>query len=319
MPSITNDEPFSLQQLQEATEGAQPPPKPEKVTATDGVELAVRSYLPKDRPPRAILVFLHGGGAHSGAGYQHIGQGLCSSEYDLAVYMPDLRGHGASGGPRGDAPSAEQVLKDVTSVLDYAKAAHINGLPLFLGGHSSGGGLVVNYSAWTERLATLSGYVLLSPQLGYLADTMRPAADKKQEFATVSILPFIVNGITGMLGHNKAVRFRYGPEVLKDEGMVSFNTVNMANAITPTAPKDHFRAMNLPLGLWVGADDELFIADKVVAFVETIDKPGDGTCGVVIPSEKHLGILVSAHRFLGPWIIDRVVHQTGKREKESKR
>jgi hypothetical protein len=156
--------------------------------------------------------------------------------------------------------------------------------------------------------------MLLSPQLGYLADTMRPSAlaAKKQDFATVSILPFIVNGITGLLGHNKAVRFRYSPEVLKDEGMVSFNTVNMANAITPSAPKDQFRAMTLPLGLWVGAEDELFIADKVVAFAETIEEPGDGTCSVVLPGEKHLGILVNAHRFLGPWIIDRVEQQTRK-------
>jgi acylglycerol lipase len=119
-------------------------------------------------------------------------------------------------------------------------------------------------------------------------------------------LPFVVNGITGLLGHSKAVSFKYSPEVLKDDTMVSFNTVNMANAITPTAPKKQFRAMTLPIGLWVGAEDELFVADKVAAFAELIEKPADGNCSVVVPSEKHLGILVKAHRFLGPWITNRV-------------
>mmetsp|Transcript_20837 Transcript_20837/g.34442 ORF Transcript_20837/g.34442 Transcript_20837/m.34442 type:complete len:119 (-) Transcript_20837:555-911(-) len=113
--------------------------------------------------------------------------------------------------------------------------------------------------------------------------------------------------MTGLMGHSKAVRFHHSPEILADDGMVSFNTVNVANAITPPAPQDQFRAItNLPLGLWIGADDEVFLADKVADFTNHIENPRDGTCGIVVEGENHLGILVNAHRYIGPWIVQRV-------------
>ena len=47
-------------------------------------------------------------------------------------------------------------------------------LPLFLGGHSSGAGLTLNYASQTDR-ELVSGYVFLSPRLGCQAETDRPS------------------------------------------------------------------------------------------------------------------------------------------------
>lgn len=289
--------PFSFREIQDAQNGGKPPEPPDHIKASDSVELAVRVYRPTKEPPRAALVFYHGGGAHSGAGYQAIGRGLCE-DYGMSVYMPDLRGHGASSGPRGDAPSSEQVLRDVSTVIELVRNKE-SSIPLFLGGHSSGGGLVVNYASWSDRLLT-EGYVLISPQLGYKSDTSRPSSSQAK-FASVSIGTFILNGIFGVLGHSKAVRFNYPAEVLaEDKGMVSYNTVNMANAITPDSPNDQISSIDLPIGIWVGSDDELFVAAAVAKFAKNIRAPGKGTCGTVVPRENHLSIIVRAHEFIGP-------------------
>ena len=154
----------------------------------------------------------------------------------------------------------------------------------------------------------------------------------RREFATVSILPFVLNGITGgyFLGHYKAVKFNYPNKVLEqDPGLVAFNTVNMANAITPDNPKKQMDSLlgvtqggaeeqrknrletdgaeettTPPLGLWVGGDDELFEAEKVAAFAKD---------GIVLPGEKHLGIIINAHKWMGPWIVE---HMTKNKSSE---
>merc|ERR1711933_414417 len=156
---------------------------------------------------------------------------------------------------------------------------------IVLGGHSSGGGLVLNYATSSRprnnAVPKIAGYVLVAPELGYKSGTARPG---RTDFATVNILAFIANGIFGILGHSKAVRFRYPASILEDDpGMVGFNTVNMANAITPEHPREQMATLccgpSTPVGLWVGADDELFVADTVAGFVATTDDDDNDNAG----------------------------------------
>ena len=237
---------------------------PEFLTASDDVALAYRRYAPID--PRAVLLFYHGGGAHSGAGYQFLGHGL-QTEYDIAVYMPDIRGHGASGGPRGDAPGPRQVWDDITTFIKHVRAVHPQ-LPLFLGGHSSGAALALNYASQADH-EPVAGYVFLSPQLGSRAHIDRPAL--AAPFATVDGSAFAAHAMSGGAthGHDYAVKFNYPAEALAaDPGLVAAITVNMSNALMPAAPDRQFAALDRPFGLWIGAEDELFLPDKVLAFAD---------------------------------------------------
>lgn len=293
--------PFSFDEILKAKEHGKSQAPAATLSATDGVELVIHVYRPEAVKPAGALLFYHGGGAHSLAGYQHIGRGL-SQKYNMSVYMPDLRGHGLSGGPRGDSPSTEQVFQDISSTLEYISEEE-TALPqnkIFLGGHSSGGGLVINYSTWSKR-RNVAGYVLVSPELGYLSKTARPG---RQDFAKVAILPFVLNGIFGILGHSKAVKFQYPDSALRDDGVIGYNTVNMANAITPTSPPEQFSKIDRPIGLWIGSDDELFVSEAVVEYTKRVQVPG--TCGIVIPGKNHLGILVGVYEFIGPWVTDRL-------------
>ncbi|MEK8128701.1 alpha/beta hydrolase [Paenibacillus filicis] len=78
------------------------------VESGDHVRLAYRAYTPAN--PKAVVIFYHGSGANSAAGYQPIGEEL-SQAYGIATYLPDIRGHGMSGGPRGDAPSIDRSTR----------------------------------------------------------------------------------------------------------------------------------------------------------------------------------------------------------------
>jgi alpha-beta hydrolase superfamily lysophospholipase len=292
-------ESFSFSEVQSA--GSIDLPAPETLTASDGVKLVYRKYIPQN--PRAVLLFHHGGGAHSGAGYQHLGNGL-QTQFDVAVYMPDLRGHGASGGARGDAPSPKQVWADVTTFIKQIRA-EFPGLPFILGGHSSGGGLILNYASQPEH-ETVDRYLFVSPELGFRSNTARP---NRTDFAAVTTFPFIVNAMSGgaLLGHSHAVRFNYPKELLAaDKGMVASYSVNMANAVTPSAPHQQFKNLDRPFGLWIGADDELLLPGMVLAFADLAATVRASSETGSIPNANHLSVLLNAHATVGPWIANFV-------------
>lgn len=296
---------FSFDELQSANTVELP--DPETLTASDGVMLSYRHYTPI--APSAVVLFYHGGGAHSGAGYHLLGSGL-QNEFDIAVYMPDIRGHGASEGPSGDTPNSKQVWKDITTFIKHIHTKFPQ-LPLFLGGHSSGAGLILNYAAQPNH-ESIDNYIFLSPEFGFRSKTARPSL--ATSFTTVNTFPFIINSMSGGLlsGHSRAVRFNYPTELLaSDKGLVSYYTVNMANAVTPYAPHQQFTKIDRAFGLWIGADDELILPSKVLAFADLATSVRAESEVGSISNATHLSILVNAHATIGPWIAG-LVQRTGK-------
>ena len=79
-----------------------------------------------------------------------------------AVYAPDRRGSGRSGGPRGHLDRYERALDDVDEMVRVVSAEH-PGTPLFLAASSWAAKLGVVYAA--RRPAPLSGLLLLGPGL----------------------------------------------------------------------------------------------------------------------------------------------------------
>lgn len=271
----------------------------EYVQASDAVPLAFRSYLPQHA--KAVLIFYHGAGAHSGLSYHHLGASL-SDDFQVAVYLPDIRGHGGSGGDRGDTPSVDQVWLDVNTLVKQARV-HYPKLPIFIGGHSGGSGLALNYSSWDQR-AAIDGYVFLAPYFGFRSNTNYDKSQSKFEFSTVRTSYFIVNSISGgkLLGHSKAVTFHYPDSVLKQHPeIVTFNTVNMSNSITPYSPDTQLLDLQ-KFGLWIGGEDEAFDPLKVVNFAK--DNSDDNAIKEIkiIKGENHFSIILRASELIGPWL-----------------
>ena len=287
---------FSFRELREASKVSLP--NPEELTASDGIKLSYRRYAPAS--PNAAILFYHGGGAHNGAGYQYFGSGL-QIQFDTIVFMPDIRGHGASGGPRGDTPHPKQVWADISTFLKYIRAEFPQ-LPLFLGGHSSGAGLILNYTSQSGH-EPVDGYIFLSPEFGYRSNTARPSLSTP--FARAIIPAFVVHAMSaGLLcGHYHAVRFNYPSEVLSsDKGMGASCTINMSKAVTPNSPRRQFAALDRAFGLWIGEDDELLSPGRVLAFAGQAASVRANSQASSIPNVNHLSIFIKAHETVGPWI-----------------
>ncbi|WP_083341937.1 alpha/beta hydrolase [Mycobacterium talmoniae] len=131
------------------------------LTADDGTPLAWQVWDP-DNPPRASIVFLHGG-AEYGRRYPRLITALVSCGW--AVVAPDLRGHGRSGGRRGGLKRFSDYLDDLALILDLARRRG-GGVPLFLVGYSLGGLISASYSLTRVADGELAGLVLIAPALG---------------------------------------------------------------------------------------------------------------------------------------------------------
>jgi alpha-beta hydrolase superfamily lysophospholipase len=144
----------------------------------DGTVLYRQRWLP-DSEPRAVVVLVHGLGEHSGR-YRHVAVALTASGY--AVLTFDLRGHGRSGGRRGDTR-----LDDIGRLVDEAARAFPD-RPCFLYGHSLGGLLVLTYGL--RRNVRLTGIVSSGAAL------VSPLREQRAKVAAVRLLAPVAPGLT---------------------------------------------------------------------------------------------------------------------------
>ncbi len=287
----TKNHPFSFEELESAKKVLLP--SVQYLEASDKIKLAYREYIPNKT--EAILILYHGGGAHGTAGYQHVGNGL-RNHFNIAVITPDIRGHGNSAGDRGDAPSPKQVLDDIGVFIRQFRAKYPQ-KALFLGGHSSGAGLILNYSSFSKK-EPVRGYLFISPHLGFRSKTEK--GKNPHPFADVKTNLFVKNAMFGTDGNSKAVFFNYPKSVLEmDSKLITSITVNMSNALTPTSPGDQLRELNQPLAAWIGKKDKALDANKVRLFI-TSNNPESFV--KIMDTEKHLSILLSVSNHIGPYI-----------------
>jgi len=130
------------------------------LTTADGVTLAMTDWI-STTPARASVVIMHGLGEHAGR-HHHVAQFFCAQGFAVRAY--DHRGHGRSGGRRGDVPDDAALLTDAEAVLsDWTRKLGPGAAAPVLVGHSMGG-------LFAARLAVcgrvpLSGLILSSPAL----------------------------------------------------------------------------------------------------------------------------------------------------------
>ncbi len=107
--------------------------------------------------PVAAIALVHGQGEHINR-YHHFAKWF--NDHQFSVVGIDLQGYGQSGGKRGHADSDEVLLDDIGVLLTEAKALYPS-LPVYLYGHSMGGGLCLNYVA--RRQPALAGLIVTGP------------------------------------------------------------------------------------------------------------------------------------------------------------
>jgi alpha-beta hydrolase superfamily lysophospholipase len=212
----------------------------------ENIRLSARIESPPQ--PRGCIVISHGFGEHSGR-YDKLVQTFIA--IGLTTIRYDLRGHGQSGGKRGHVSSYDVYLDDLGRVIELARDVEPT-LPIFIFGHSMGGGLVLNYAL--RRGGKLAGVIASGP---WLRLAFQPPAWKV-------LLARLIAGVLptmSMPTNLDITKLSHDPEVAKSIEHDSLtNPVISAAAFLALVQAgkyalSHAAELRLPLLLMHGGDD----------------------------------------------------------------
>ncbi|MBV8500698.1 MAG: lysophospholipase [Paucibacter sp.] len=213
-----------------------------------------------DRPAKGTVLIVHGLGEHIGR-YEQVAQRLNAWGWNVVGF--DQRGHGASGGTRGDIAQKESLLCDLAIVIDGLRAERgLNTGRLLMLGHSLGGliaarfvagGLMANTAgALPEWFRPVDGLILSSPAL----DPGLSAWQRLQLWLGIRLAPHLgaVNGL-------KPAWISRDPEVVRayvqDPLVHKRVTPMLANFVVEASElvRQHAADWVVPtLLLWAGSD-----------------------------------------------------------------
>ena len=127
------------------------------INGQKGLSIYWQAWLPSSEKVVASVVIAHGLGEHGGR-YRRVAEHLV--EHGCATYAIDHRGHGKSEGPRALVDRFDNAVADLDQLIDQIRKARPN-VPLFLLGHSMGGGLALDYAIAHQD--KLDGLLLSGP------------------------------------------------------------------------------------------------------------------------------------------------------------
>ena len=244
-----------------------PQPCTLRLQAADGTQLFVADWPgERDECRRRGIVLMHGLGEHSER-YAHVARFFNQHGWSVRAY--DHRGHGRSGGARGDTPDPEALLRDAKLVFDdFARG--FPGPPLLLG-HSMGGLFAARFAV--GALSPLGGLILSSPALALPLSGSQKLLLKALGAAAPGLA--VPNGLqTRYLSHDPAVEAAY----IKDPLVHPKITARLLRAMLSAIDTCQARAGELavPVLMAVAGNDRLVDAAGSDTFFSRL-APGIGT------------------------------------------
>jgi len=269
-------------------------PELKRFTTHDGRRMSYRHYPARSNK---VIVLIHGSGWH---GQYFLPLARFISDAGLAqVYTPDLRGHGKSPERRGDVDHIGQLEEDLAVFIAMIQRDHYE-KTIILGGHSSGGGLVVRFSGSPYR-HLVDAYLLLSPFLKYNAPTMRPDSGGWAIPYTGRIIGLRLLNNVGIrrfnylpvIGFNMPVEVRDGTETLT-------YSYRLNTSYAPGNYKKDLAKISQPLLVVVGQADEAFLPDR---FEPTISQYVKAEVAL-LEDVTHMGVVVGpeVRPVIGRWL-----------------
>lgn len=259
-------------------------PPLERYAARDGAPLAFRAYRAGAGDRVAVLIHGSSGDSHA---MHTVGRALSAS--GITAYALDMRGHGASG-RRGDIDYTGQLDDDLADFAAVLRGTH-PGARLTLIGHSSGGGFALRTAGGGNR-ELFDAYLLLAPLLHQSAPTARPDAGG---WVKVFVPRIIGLNILDRLGlpwfqHLPVLAFALPPEAAAK----TTATYSYRLQLSFRPHEDYLadvRGISRPTRLLVGAEDELFVAERYAPLLEPLQSQ---LRVKVLPGITHVGIVMEA-------------------------
>lgn len=199
---------------------------------------------------RAVVVFVHGLGEHI---QRYSGWAGLFNETMIGFAGVDLPGHGRSEGKRGHIKNYS-VTDEMINILLSECRKTFPGVPLFLYGHSLGGGIVLDYLI--RKNPKVKGAIVTSP---WLKLALEP---EKSKIRLAGIMKNIVPAFTQSSGlivehisHDKGIVNKYKNDPLV-HGKISVGLVHAAFSAAADALKNASK-LKTPLLLIHGSDDQI--------------------------------------------------------------
>jgi acylglycerol lipase len=257
------------------------------ITTTDGETLFLRRWNPDTvthkKKDIAVLI-LHGFTAHSGY-YEMAGKPLAAGGY--TTFGLDYRGHGLSGGNRGDAPNLERWVADFTESVKFINKLGFSRVVVL--GHSLG---VASAMCTANAIPNeIAGLVLLSGAYEGRKGLNAPLTvyDQIRLVASAIFRP----------SFQAAEYYRKGMIVSKDPLTNYRYTVRFLTMLDVKKLR-LVNNLNIPVLVGAGDQDELFEVAKVKEFYDLI--PGNKKEFLVMKNTTHARIPVESWEQVVSWL-----------------
>jgi len=209
------------------------------------------SVLESPKKPRAVIAIVHGFGEHIGR-YEAVAKLLGSNGF--AVLGLDLHGHGRTTGKRGHVAEYERLREDVDALTDEART-RFRSVPVFLWGHSMGGGLVLDY-VLRRGGRGLRGVIATGPLIEAVGGPSGPVMGLIRLIGKVAPGFSIANRISGeQISTMREEQARYEADTLNHDRLGVGLALGMLGVCNTLPGKG--AAFPLPLLLMHARDDQL--------------------------------------------------------------
>jgi alpha-beta hydrolase superfamily lysophospholipase len=256
-------------------------------TTSDGQTLFLRKWNPDSVDVRkkdiAVLIF-HGITAYSGP-YEMAGKPISAGGY--TVFGLDYRGHGLSGGNRGDSPGKDRWIADLAESIKFVKSLGFSKVVIL--GHSLGvASAICAANAVPDEIA---GVILLSGAYEGRKGLSAPPSlyDKTRILASSIFRP----------SYQAIEYYRKGMKVTNDtlfNFRYTLRFVSMLDVKTLRMPQ----GLNVPVLVGAGDQDELFEVEKVKALYDMI--PSTKKEFLVMKNTTHAVIPVESWNQVVDWL-----------------
>jgi acylglycerol lipase len=203
---------------------------------------------------RAIIVFVHGLGEHI---HRYEAWAELLKKEGIGFTGVDLPGHGLSDGARGFIKDYS-VTDEMIELLLKSAGSAFPAIPVFIYGHSLGGGIVLDYLV--RKFPPVKGAIVTSP---WLKLSFEPSKFKLTMASVMkSILPGLIQPsglVTEHISHDIEVVEKYkADKLVHDKISVSlFNSAMNAGKYALAHASD----LKVPLLLMHGSDDKICSPD----------------------------------------------------------
>ncbi len=215
-------------------------------------------------PEKALVVLVHGFGEHAGR-YDVFAQALRGQ--GISVGVPDLWGHGRSGGPRGDCSSVSQCVDECETMTRQVFLPSTGRTRYAVFGHSFGGLVAI---LWALRQSEgLTSAVIQSPLLeaGFPLPGMKVLAARLMAVCWPAC-PFQLNLDVAALSRNPEVVAAYQADPLVHNIMTARAYRSILRARDEAMA--HAAAMRVPTLLLCGSADRIVSVDYALRWFERL-------------------------------------------------